>query len=151
MAIPLLRLGGLSRVTGVPEPRLSRWLDRRTIEPTNLDVSTSGSGDYRQFSRATVNKVGIARKLIGLGIPAGPANIAAAHYTDVGDGKRAGNELYEFGRTVLIHTEAGTTIKNLDADVSISEAFGRPMTPAVLLDIGPVIHEIDQKLQKELK
>jgi hypothetical protein len=82
MATPLLKLGGVSRVTGVPLPTLGRWLDRRTIESTHLDVTTSGSGEYRQFSRNTVNKIAIAKKLIELGINAGPAIAAASLFTD---------------------------------------------------------------------
>jgi hypothetical protein len=148
MTPTLLKLGGLSRVTGVRMPTLLRWWDRNTIES---GVTTSGSGEYRRCDLATINRVAIAAKLMPLGVAAGPSLKAAAHFTDFGDGKRAANELFEFGRTILIHTEAGTKIKNLDADVSISDAFGRPMTPAIILDIGPVIHEVDQNIQKELK
>jgi hypothetical protein len=82
MSTPLLKLGGVSRVTGVPVPTLGRWFDRGTIESSHLDVTTSGSGEYRQFSRATINKIAIARKLIGLGISAGPANAAASLFTE---------------------------------------------------------------------
>ncbi len=139
MTTPLLKLGGLSRVTGVPGPTLLRWWDRNTIESCRFDSTTSGSGQYRGYSRPTVNKIAIAWKITPLGVGTGQALTIAAHYTDVGDSKRAANTLYEFGRTVLIHTATGTVIKNLSADSSLSDALGRPMTPAIILDIGPVI------------
>jgi hypothetical protein len=153
LSTPILKTGAFCRVTGVKESQLLRWLDRGTggIDTSRFDTTTSGTGDHRHFSLPTINKAGIASKLMPLGLSAGQALAAAAQYTDFGDGKRAANELFEFGRTILIHTEAGTTIKNLDADVSISEALGRPFTPAIILDIGPVINELDQKIQKELK
>ena len=137
MAVPqLLQLGGLARVTGVREPTLLRWLDRGSIESSHFDTTTSGSGEYRKFSRNTVNKIALAKKLIGLGIPVGPANNSAAQYTDFGDDKRAANKPYEFGRTILIRTEAGTTIKNLDPDASLSDVLGRPMTRPSFSTLG---------------
>jgi hypothetical protein len=151
MPTPLLKLGGVSRATNVPLPTLSRWFDRGTIESCYLDSTTSGSGEYRRFSRNTVNKIAIARKLIGLGIAAGPAVTAAAHFTDFGDDKRPPNELYEFGRTVLVHTESGTSIRNLDSDVPLSEALGRPFQNAVIIDIGPIITAVTEALKKETK
>jgi hypothetical protein len=153
LSAPLLKLGGFTRVTGIKESQLLRWLDRGTggIESSRFDTTTSGTGDHRRFSLPTINKAGIASKLMSLGFSAGQALTAAAQYTDFGDGNRAPNCLYEFGRTVLIHTSTRTTIRNLDPDASIADVLGRPMTPAVILDIGPVIKEVDEKMQKELK
>jgi hypothetical protein len=148
---PLLKLGGLSRVTGVPMPMLGRWLDRNTIEASHMDVTTSGSGDYRKFSRATVNTVAIASKLIALGIPAGQANDAAAHFTNFGAEDRAPNELYEFDRTILIHTEGGTRIKNVAPDASISDMLGRPFIAAVIVDVGQIIKQVDEAIISETK
>jgi hypothetical protein len=130
-------------------PTLLRWWDRKTIES---DLTTSGSGEFRKYDLRTITKVAIAAKLTPLmGITAGQALAAAAQYTDFGDGNRTTNTLYEFGRTLLIHTADGTTIKNCDSDTSIADVLGRPMTPAIILDIGPVINEIDQKLKEEVK
>ena len=38
MTTPLLKLGGLSRVTGVPGPTLLRWWDRNTIESCRFEL-----------------------------------------------------------------------------------------------------------------
>ena len=59
---------------------------------------------------------------------------------------RQPNELYEFGRTVLVHTGTGTTIKNLDADVSLSEALGRPFRSSIIIDIGQILKAVDEAL-----
>jgi len=153
LSTPLLKLGGFIRVTGIKESQLLRWLDRGTggIQSSRFDSATTGAGDHRRFARPTITKAAIASKLMPLGLSAGQALGAAAHYTDFGDGNRAANELFEFGRTVLIHTEEGTKIKNLDADASLSNVLGRPFTPAVIIDVGQVIKEVDEKMQKELK
>jgi hypothetical protein len=144
-----LTLSGLSRVTGVRMPTLLRWWDRKTIES---DLTTSGSGEYRRYDLHTITKVAIAAKLTPLmGITAGQALAAAAQYTDFGDETRTANTLYEFGRTVLVHTSAGTTIKNIDSDDSIADVLGRPMPPAIILDIGPIIEEVNSKLKEEIK
>src|SRR5260370_527378 len=37
MPTPLLKLGGLSRATGIPLPTLGRWLDRVTIKQSRRD------------------------------------------------------------------------------------------------------------------
>jgi hypothetical protein len=153
MSAPLLKLSGFCRVTGNKESKVLRWLDRGTgnIEASRYDTPTSGHGDHRRFARPSINKAGIAAKLIHLGINPGQALTSAAQFTDFGDSKRAANEIHEFGRTILIHTATGTTITNLHPDSSLGDALGRPMLPAIVLDIGPVILEIDEKLSKELK
>jgi hypothetical protein len=144
-----LTLSGLSRVTGVRMPTLLRWWDRKTIES---DLTTSGSGEYRKYDLHTITKVAIAAKLTPLlGVTAGQALAAAAQYTDYGDSNRPPNTLYEFGKTILIHTSTGTAIKNLDADASLADAFGRPIAPAIILDIGPVIEQVNSKLKEEIK
>jgi DNA-binding transcriptional MerR regulator len=79
-----LKIGDVSRITGVPIPTLCRWLDRRVIKPSRTDHPSRGTGDHRTFGRATINQIAIAKKLIELGIGAGPANAAAAMFTEQG-------------------------------------------------------------------
>ena len=141
-----MRIGDVSRVTGITIAKLSRWLDRETLTPSHNDKLTRGTGDYRTFCRATINKIAIAEKLIELNIGPGPANIAAAHFTDFGNDNRAANELYKFDRTILIHTEGRTSIRNLDSDAPLSLVFGRSFQPATILDIGQIIKAVDEAI-----
>jgi hypothetical protein len=99
----------------------------------------------------TVIGIVISERLVALGISAGRAIVAAAVFTDAGNVNRAPCELFEHGKTVLFHTEHETTIKNLDSTSSIADIFGRPMTPATLVDLGPIVAEVDKKLLKETK
>jgi hypothetical protein len=89
----LLKIGGVSRVTGVREVTLIRWFDRMTIKPCD-DATTTGSGDHRRFSRATINQIAIAKKQIDLGVPPGPANAAATLFTEHGQPGRPANKLF---------------------------------------------------------
>jgi DNA-binding transcriptional MerR regulator len=85
MKQPQMKIGDVSRITGVRNVQLSRWLDRDTIQPSRNDHSSTGSGDHRTFSRATINQIAIAKKLIDLGVAAGPANAAASLFTEKGN------------------------------------------------------------------
>jgi DNA-binding transcriptional MerR regulator len=80
-----LKIGDVSRITGVPIPTLCRWLDRRTIKLSKNDKPSTGTGDHRTFSRATINQIAIAKRLIELGLGAGRANAAAAMFTEQGN------------------------------------------------------------------
>ncbi len=139
-----LRIGDVARVTGVRNVQLSRWLDRHTIQLSRLDKGSTGTGGFRTFSRATINQIAIAKKLIDLGVAAGPANAAATLFTEMGQPGRPANELFEFGLTVMIHSESGTSITNADSDSSLSDVFGRGLKPAIFLNIAPVIRVVDK-------
>jgi hypothetical protein len=141
-----LRIGSVARVTGVRDVQLLRWLDRNTIQPSRFDKPTTGSGDFRTFSRATINQIAIAKKLIDLGVPAGPANAAASLFTEIGQPGRAANEVFEFGLTVMIHTASGTTIKNIDSESSLADVFGRNFDSSITVNIGPILKAVDEAI-----
>ena len=140
----LLKLGGVSRVTGVREVTLIRWFDRMTIKP--CDAATTGSGDHRRFSRATINQIAIAKKQIDLGVPPGPANAAAALFTEHGQPGRPANTLFEFGRTLLMTDASGSRIVNSQFDDALIDVCGRPFASALIVDIGQIIHTVDSAL-----
>jgi hypothetical protein len=142
----VFKRGDLSRITGVPAGTLSQRFDRKIYKESRRDMPCSGSGTYREFSRATIIGIAISQRLVKLGISAGRAIAAAAVFTDVGNENRAANELFEHGKTVLFHTEHETTIRNVDSEDSLFDLLGRPMTPAILVDIGPIVAEVDNKL-----
>jgi len=106
-----------------------------------------GSGDFRTFSRATINTIAIARQFIKLGmISAAPAIAMARLFTEQGQPGRPANEIFEFGLTVLIHTASGTTIKNVDSESSLADVFGRNFEPAIILNVAPLIKGVDEAI-----
>jgi hypothetical protein len=121
MPTPLLKLGGLSRATGVSVPTLGRWFDRGTIKQSRRDKASTGHGDHRQFSRNTVVQIAIARKLIELGIAAGRANKYAAVFTDEYQTGRSSGELFPCGKTFLIVGPEGAFVRNAFHDTLLSD------------------------------
>jgi hypothetical protein len=85
MRQPQLKIGDVGSVTHIALPTLRRWLDRRVVTLSRKDKASTGTGDARGFSRATINQIAIAKKLIELGVAAGPANAAAALFTEKGN------------------------------------------------------------------
>ena len=147
---PQMKIGDVSRVTGVPIPMLGRWLDRQTIQPSRNDKPSVGTGDHRTFSRATINKIAIAKKLIELGINAGSANEAASLFTDNGQYDRVAGEPFSQGRTILALRPTGAVVLNaqLDADFSELSDFG---VAFAAVDCGKVCTEIDSILNTPTK
>jgi hypothetical protein len=132
----MYKIGAVSAATGVPIPTLGRWHDRNTLKPSRLDKPTTGSGDHRLFSRSTIVRIAIAKTLIDLGIAAGPANRAAATFT----------ELFAYGRTLLVISPTCARIVNAEFNATLTDFSGRPFCSAVIVDCGHVVAAIDQTL-----
>ena len=132
----MFKTGVVCAATGVPVARLERWQDHNTLELSRHDKGTAGSGDHRLFSRATVHRIAIAKRLTDLGIAAKPANQAATLF----DG------LHQFGRTLLVIGASGSQIVNADYDASLSDICGRPFQSAIVVDIGQIVSTIDENL-----
>ena len=54
--------------------------------------------------------------------------------------------MFEFGRTLLLMTAAGSRIINAGYDDTLTDIVGRPLEPAVILDLGPIIKAVDTAL-----
>jgi len=132
----MYKTGAVSAATGVPAAKLGRWQDRRTLKPSRQDKPSTGSGDHRLFSRATVNRIAITKCLTDLGIAASPANQAAALLETV----------YEFGRTLLVFKPTGWQIVNAEFNAPLTDICGRPFEAAVIVDVGQIIKAIDETL-----
>jgi hypothetical protein len=61
---------------------------------------------------------------------------------------RPANELYEFGRTLLVLKSSGTQIVNADFNASLTDICGRPFETAIIVDIGQTIRAVDEALAK---
>jgi MerR HTH family regulatory protein len=130
------KIGVVSAATGVPIPTLGRWHDRNTFKPSRRDKPSSGSGDHRLFSRATIYQIAIAKTLIDLGIAASPANRAAALFT----------ELFPCGRTLLVITPTGARIVNAEFNATLTDFCGRPFCSAIIVDCRHVVAAVDHAL-----
>ena len=144
MPTQLLKLGGLSRATGVSVPTLGRWFDRGTFKQSRRDKASTGHGDHRQFSRDTVIQIAIAKQLIDLGMSAGPANTAATVFTEHGQRGREPAKPFTQGRTILALRKSGPVVLNaFDADFGELSDFG---VAFVAVDCGKICKEIDAQI-----
>jgi DNA-binding transcriptional MerR regulator len=148
MPTPLLKLGGLSRATGVSVPTLGRWFDRGTIKQSRRDKASTGHGDHRQFSRNTVVQIAIARKLIELGIAAGRANDAASLFTDEGQTGRAPGELFSCGKTLLTLGPNGASVRNVFHDTPWSD-LTKHGACTIIVDLNRVVEQVDSALDSQ--
>jgi hypothetical protein len=122
----MYKTGAVCAATGVPIPTLGRWHDRKTPKPSRWDKPSSGSGDHRLFSRATIDQIAIAKTLIDLGIAASPANNAAALFT----------ELFPCGQTLLVITPTDARIVNAEFNATLTDFCGRPsVQPSSLIAV----------------
>jgi hypothetical protein len=138
MPTPLLKLGGLSRATGVSVPTLGRWFDRGTIKQSRRDKASTGHGDHRQFSRNTVVQIAIAQKLIELGIGAGRANKAAAVFADDA-------EIFPCGKTLLIVGPNGTIVRNAFHDTPLADVTNDGM--CIIIELNRVVEHVNSILK----
>jgi MerR HTH family regulatory protein len=134
--LSMFKTGAVCAATGVPAARLERWQDRNTLKPSRHDKGTTGSGDHRLFSRATIHRIAIAKCLTDLGIAAKPANQAATLFETI----------FEFGRTLLVKKPTGWQVVNADFSATLPDICGRPFATAVIVDVGQIIKTIDETL-----
>jgi hypothetical protein len=59
---------------------------------------------------------------------------------------RKPNELYEFGRTLLVVKKSGAEIVNAPFEASLTDICGRPFQEAIILDVGPIILAVDEAI-----
>jgi hypothetical protein len=137
----MYKTGAVSAVTGVAAAKLGRWQDRKTLKPSRLDKASTGSGDHRLFSRATIYQIAIAKAQIDLGIAATPANAAASLFTGLND----------FGRTLLVIGASGSQIVNADFNAPLTDICGRPFKAAIIVDVGAITKTIDDTLLQTRK
>jgi hypothetical protein len=139
-----IRFGDLSRITRTPEPTLAQRIDRGIFKLSRRDKLSSGSGTYREFSRITTIKFTIAQKFVELNIGAGPAHEAASLFTDQSQPGRAAGECFEHGKTVLLITPDGATVRNLDFSANIFDMLNDGVLIAI--DLNKVVADVDAVL-----
>jgi hypothetical protein len=79
-------------------------------------------------------------------ISAAPAIAAAQLFTEQGQPGRAPNKIFEFGLTVMIHTEGKTSIVNLDPESTLADILGRPFQSSIIIDIGQILKAVDEAI-----
>lgn len=137
------RLRDACRAANISPPMLLRWLDRGTVTASRRDRRTTGSGDHRGFSRASIIRFAITRNLTRLGVSPRVASNAASLFDER-------LHPYAFGRTLLVVQTSGPRIINADYADTL-DAVGRPIPPSIILELGQIVKTVDAALQETAK
>jgi hypothetical protein len=131
------------------KPRaLRQWLDTRVMTLRGNDRKSTGHGDHCGLSRQRAYQAAIVQHLNKLGMTVSRAANAALEFTDCGNTGRAAGELYEHGKTMLLISPDGTTVKNLSYDAMLTDISNRAFC-AITVDLNQIVEHVDFVLNNE--
>ncbi len=122
-------------------------IDNGTFKLQGCDLTTSGSGEPFGYSIRRILQAAITEQIKPLGLPTPAAARAACEFTDIGNIGRQPGELYQHGRTLLVISPDGTTIKNIPhgallTDISNSACF-------ICVDLNRIVEQVNSVLDNE--
>src|ERR1700738_1784748 len=135
----------VAELTGVPALVQGQRYAHRMYQPSKDDVIPRGHGDARSVTTETVYQIAIAEACSRANLPIRRAVNAARLFAEDQSGRRA-NTLYEYGRTLLKISETGAEIINAPFDATLTDICGRPFQAAFIIDIGPIVGAVNEKL-----
>jgi hypothetical protein len=129
------------------KPReLRRQVNNGFIALQGCDRASTGSGDHAGYSRRRILQAATTKWLTALGVSFSTASAAALEFTDLGNMGREPGQLYEHGKTVLLITPDGATVKNIFPDTSFSDVSScSGCVTALTLD--NVVRQVDTVLK----
>jgi hypothetical protein len=119
-----------------------------TIKLARQDKKPNGSGSYRLVCAGTVYRFAITAACVNIGLSAKQSADAASLLAEEQPG-RAANQLFEFGRTLLITSASSTRIVNSQFEDSLTDLCGRPFEDSVIIDVGQIVAAVDSALNRK--
>jgi hypothetical protein len=132
--------------TGLRPAKQFQWTDRSITIPSKKDKLPSGSGDPHLMSIETVLQLAITVELVGLRVQPKAAARAARKFTDEGQTGRAPGVCFGHGKTILVITPDGATVRNLDFTASIFEAVNDDVS--IVVDLNRIVERVHNVLSK---
>ncbi|MEM6624626.1 MAG: hypothetical protein AAF674_20575 [Pseudomonadota bacterium] len=125
----LFALGKAAEAAGIDPGFLSQRINRGDpVLDEERDIAATGRGSARMFSLDTILQIAIAERLRRLGVPFKDGLKAACTYVLVGGnsvkGEREPGQPFTSGRTLLVHSPAGTGVVNTHRKPGDSTLFG---------------------------
>ena len=122
-----------------------RQVNNGFIALQGCDRASTGSGDHAGYSRRRILQAATTKWLTALGVSFSTASAAALEFTDLGNINREPGELFEHGKTVLILTPEGSTVKNVFHDASFSDVSSCSAC-VITVDLNKVVEQVDAVL-----
>jgi hypothetical protein len=141
----LFTTGDVAAATGASSRlQCQRWA-HRIYTPSPGDTTPTGPGDDRYMTVQTVYQIGITEETAKANVPIRVAARASAKFSEPQTNRRA-SELFATGRTLLLVKPGTAEIVNAPFDATLPDVLGRPLQPATIIDLGPIVAAVNEKL-----
>lgn len=142
----MIKLSQAAQAANISVRTLSDWLARKLV-----DIPASGTGNHRSFNRNDVIRLAFVSELVRLGVSVNESAKAASAFADTGERGRAPGELFNDGKTILLHSPDGTHMLNARGDgfgVALHFAYG---VSNVLVDCNALVARVDAALSSQAR
>jgi hypothetical protein len=112
------------------------------------DRASNGSGDHAGYSKRRILQAATAKWLTILGVAISTASDAALKFSDEGQTGRAPGELFDVGKTTLILTPEGATVRNIFHDTTFSDVCSACV---IAVDLNLIVAQVNAALNKKDK
>jgi hypothetical protein len=125
-----------------------RQVNNGPLKLQGCDRGSSGSGDPIGYSRRRILQAAITKRLTPLGVSPSAAARAAFQFSDEGQTGRRPGELFPNGKTLLLVSPEGATVKSVLYDAPHTDVTDRAVA-AITIDLNRVAQEVDDFISKE--
>jgi hypothetical protein len=133
--------------TGLRPAKQFQWTDRSVTIPSKKDKLPSGSGDPHLMCIETVLQLAITVELVRLRVQPKAAARAARTFTNEGEPGRKPGSCFTHGKTILVITPDGATVKNVLYDATLAEVNNRHAC-VISVDLNRIVNQVNEKLRK---
>ncbi len=140
------RLRDAARAAEMDTRALRQAFEIRALKLSGKDKKSSGSGSYIGLSRPRVDQAAVMKHLNRLGLSIPHAARLAFEFSDIGNVGRAPGVLYDHGKTLLVVTQDGATVKNGFHDTSFSDVSNSEC--AIIVDLNKIVEQVDKVLNE---
>jgi hypothetical protein len=131
----------------IPERTGRRWIDNHVITLGGIDSRTTGSGNHCGWSRNRIEQAATMEILLKSGMSLSRAAKAALKFTDEGQTGRAPGQLFEHGKTMLVISGNGASVKNCFFDATLADVSNREIS-ITSVDMNKVVDQVDSVLER---
>jgi hypothetical protein len=134
-----------AKTAGFSEKQFQRKRDHGFLKLRDGDRPSTGTGEPVGYSRNRILEAATMKWLGDLRVPASIASAAALKFVNEAQAGRSFGECFAHGKTILVITPDGATVKNVGFDATWSDVTDRDVV-AITLDMNKIAEQVDQEL-----
>jgi hypothetical protein len=139
------RLRDVAQAAEMKPRALRQAFEIGALKLSGTDRKSTGSGSYVGISKPRAYQAAIMKHLHRSGLSIPHAARAAFEFSNVGNIDRAPGKCFEHGKTVLILTPQGATVRNIYPDTSFSEVSSSACV--IYVDLNRVVEQVNTVLK----